>query len=59
MKLIKSNGKRLEVRDVGPVIYTLIAGTTPIKCNGYFILEDEIAREVVRDLKKYGAVEIK
>lgn len=54
MKLIHSTGKILEVRDVGPVIFRLTSGTVPIKRNGYAILNDEDARDVLRELLEYS-----
>lgn len=50
MKLIWSDGRTLEIRDCGPVLYSLRAGDVPIKVNGYEILEDDQARKLLRDL---------
>jgi hypothetical protein len=47
MKLIKSNGRRLEVRDVGDVVYELISNGVPIKLHGTILLDDEEARLVL------------
>jgi len=54
MKLIRSTGAVLEVRDVGPVIFRLRAGTAPIKRNGWSIVEDDAAREILRELLALG-----
>ena len=50
MKLIYGNGKVVEVRDVGPVVFRLLAGSVPIKVNGYRIASDDEARDLIRDL---------
>ena len=52
MKLIRSNGKQLEIWEIGSKpIYRLEASYGPIKCHyGAFILEDEPARELVQRL---------
>jgi hypothetical protein len=49
-KILRCNGRHLEVRDVGPVIYELAANSVPIKLHGTFLLEDDAARELVRQL---------
>jgi hypothetical protein len=49
-KLVHCNGHVLEVREVGPVSFRLEASLGPIKLNGFFILEDCVARERVRRL---------
>jgi hypothetical protein len=49
-KLLKCEGKVLEVREVGDVIYSLQANGVPLKCNGWRILEDDAARDLVREL---------
>lgn len=54
MKLIRSTGSVLEVRDVGPVVFRLTAGTVPIKVNGWSIVEDATARETLRGLLDTG-----
>ncbi len=57
MKLIYSNGALLEVRDLGPVVFRLRAGRVPLKYNGYRILEDEAARDLLRELLATGLYE--
>jgi hypothetical protein len=52
MKLVRSNGRALEVREVGEVIFRLAALRGPIKCNGSFVLDDGEARELCRELAK-------
>lgn len=57
MKLVKCDGKVLEVRDCGPVIYRLLASAVPIKVNGWQLMTDDEARkllEELRDLKLYA-----
>ena len=49
-KLVHCNGHVLEVREVGPVIFRLEASLSPIKLNGFFILEDGVARDLGRRL---------
>jgi hypothetical protein len=51
MKLVRCDGRALEVRDVGPVIFRLQAHGAPIKLRGLFILKDDKARELVRELQ--------
>jgi hypothetical protein len=52
MKLVVSNGRVLEVRDAGAVVYRVRqrAGGPPIKVNGKFLMDDEEARGVLREL---------
>lgn len=52
MKLAYGNGKVFEVRDVGPVLYRLKTKPNgpPIKFNGYQIVDDDAARDLLRDL---------
>lgn len=57
MKLIKSTGAVLEVRDVGPVVFRLRAGAIPIKRNGWQIVEDDAARDILRELLALGIYE--
>ncbi len=57
MRLISSNGRTLEVREVGPVIYRLHAGTVPIKLHGKFVMDDDAARELLRGLLELGLYE--
>jgi hypothetical protein len=55
VKLLKGNGRVLEVWDVGEPIMRLYAGSVPIKCPGWRLLEDNEARELVRALIEVGA----
>lgn len=50
MKLITCNGRNLRVYDVTGPVYHLAANTVPIKCNGYLLLDDDKARDLVREL---------
>jgi hypothetical protein len=52
MKLVICDGRKLEVFDVGAAVYRLSAGATPIRLHGHFLLEDDEARDLVRDLAK-------
>lgn len=55
MKLLYGNGSVLEVRNVSEVIYRIRAGNNiPIKFNGYRILEDDAAREALKDVLELG-----
>jgi len=49
-KLVRSNGRLLEVYELGPLIHQLKAVRRPIKLNGTFILDDAVARDWVRQL---------
>jgi len=46
---------RGEVRDVGPAVYRLLAGDVPIKLHGRFVLDDDAARDLLRELREAGA----
>ena len=50
MKYLYSNGRTLEVRDIGPVLVSLTAGTTPLPIHPASIIEDAAARDLVRCL---------
>jgi hypothetical protein len=56
MKLVYGNGKVLEVRDAGPCLmkFQVRPGGPPIKVNGYRLLGDDEARDLVRDLLGSG-----
>ena len=54
MKLVHCDGRTLEVRDLGPVIFRLTAGHIPIKVNGHRIMDDGEARDLLRDLLSSG-----
>jgi hypothetical protein len=55
MKLLHCNGRELEVRDVGPVVFRLTAGGAPIKLHGWQILDDDAARALLRELREASA----
>jgi hypothetical protein len=57
LKLIRSNGRELEVREVGPAIFRLHARNVPIKLNGWRIVGDEEARSIVREQLATGLYE--
>lgn len=57
MKLIHSTGSELTVRDVGPVVFRLRAGRVPLRHNGWRILEDDAARDLLRELLACGLYE--
>ena len=50
MKLLKSDGRLLEVFDLGPCIHRLKAAFGPIKLHGLFILDDAVAKDWVKQL---------
>lgn len=54
MKLLVCDGRLLEVRDAGPVLFRLTARDVPIKLNGCHLLEDTAAREQLRALLSLG-----
>ena len=49
-KLVRSNGRLLEVFDLGPLIERLNATRGPIKLHGVFIVDDAIADNWIRQL---------
>lgn len=49
-KILWSNGRVLEVRPIGGVVYRFEAQRIPIRLNGHLILEDDDARELCRQL---------
>lgn len=54
MKLIACDGRRLEVRDVGPILIELRAPGVPIKVHGTRVVEDVEARALLRELLASG-----
>jgi hypothetical protein len=54
VKLLHSDGRTLEIRDVGPPIMRLRAGTVPLKLNGWHIKDDDEARDIIRELLATG-----
>jgi hypothetical protein len=48
--MLRGTGRELEVYDVAGPIFRLTATVVPIKCHGAFVLEDDAARELVREL---------
>lgn len=54
MKLVYSNGKKLEIYDINEPLMRFRAGAVPIKYNGYRIVEDEVAKDIARDLLGSG-----
>lgn len=54
MKLVYSTGKVLQVYDLASPLVTLRAIEVPIRYNGYHILDDDKAREVLRELLRTG-----
>lgn len=59
MKLIRCNGKVLEVWDIpSPAILRLSAGPAPIKAHGWHLLEDDLARAMIRRALWEGAVKL-
>jgi len=54
MKLVTCDGRLLEVRDAGPVVFRLRARSVPIKVNGSRLHEDDAARDLLRALLETG-----
>lgn len=54
MKLVYSNGKKLEVYDLGSPVIAFRAHEVPLKYNGYRIVQDDAARDIVREVLKSG-----
>jgi hypothetical protein len=55
LKLVWCNGRTLEVRDVGPVIFRLTADDHPLwPAGGYRIMVEEEARGLLRRLLETG-----
>jgi hypothetical protein len=55
VKLVRCNGKELEVRDVGPVVVGSQRLPRRSSCTGSQILEDDAACELLRQLQEAGA----
>lgn len=56
MKLVRSNGRELSVRDAGPVIFRLRARAAPLPLvDG--VLSDPEAKDLLRDLLASGLYE--
>jgi hypothetical protein len=56
MKLIFSNGRRLEVRHVSAPVYAIEAqGNAMIPLHGYRIVSEEEARQIVLGLRVFDA----
>jgi len=58
MKLIHCDGRQVTVRDVRPVVFRLHAGPYPLKSNGWHIVKDGVAKEMLRRFLKDGAVQV-
>lgn len=56
MKLVRCNGRELTVRDVGPVLITLVRPGFMVEKHLDVIEDDDAARERVRELLASGAV---
>jgi hypothetical protein len=50
MKLLRGNGRELEVYDLADPVFRMTATAVSIKCRGSFVLEDDAARELLREL---------
>jgi hypothetical protein len=50
MKLLRSNGKILEIYDLGHLLMTVTKINMPVKENGWQIVDDDIARGKVSTL---------
>ena len=56
MKLVRSNGKELTVRDAGPVIFRLRAAASPLPLKDD-VMEDADAKALLRELLASGLYE--
>lgn len=54
MKLLRCDGRVLEVRDVGPVLLRVRAREIPVKGDPWRIVEDDEARRAVREVLATG-----
>lgn len=59
MKLIRSNGKVLEVYDIGPLLMTVTKINVPMKENGWQMIEDDVARHKMRDIIDSNLYDVK
>lgn len=50
MKLLRSNGRHLEIYDLGPLLMRISTINLPIKENGWKVIDDDQARAKVRAL---------
>ena len=57
MKLVKSDGRNLEVRDLSEPLYCLSAVNRPFKLHGWRIMPDDEARELVRRVAQAQRIE--
>lgn len=58
MKLLRGNGKFVEVYDVpGPAILRLNAVGAPLMLHGWKLLEEDAARELLREIMAPGNYE--
>lgn len=48
MKLLRSNGRVLEIHDIGPILMRISTINLPLKENGLHILDDDQVREKVQ-----------
>jgi hypothetical protein len=59
VKLLRCNGRVLEVIEVGPVVFRLAARNGPIKLHGVFVVDDQVADEWVRQLAEAQSPELR
>jgi hypothetical protein len=52
--LIHCDGRTLEAMRVGPVKVRFVAGEVPLKWNGWRLLEDDKATELLREVAATG-----
>lgn len=57
MKLIRCDGRELTVRDAGPILMVVRAAAMPLKHNGWRLMEDDAARDLLRELLASGLYE--
>ncbi len=57
MKYVECDGRHIEVRDVGEVIFRLTTSGIPIKAHGTRLMKDDDARALLRELIDSGLYE--
>jgi hypothetical protein len=52
MRLVKCNGRRFEVFELGRLLYRLEAGGFPLKLNGVYVVDDAVADSWFKELQR-------
>ena len=45
MKLVRCNGRALQVYEISEPVFEMVAQRGPIKLHGSFVVEDDVARQ--------------